>query len=100
MPYFVILSIDPHYAIGHLGYFPTYVFGAIYACQLYYAAKAQIPNLEDEIANANFIPLKKWYADSLIATPIFVIVFCFLKGYITPYMCLSCRKLLGPTYLI
>lgn len=40
------------------GYFPTYSLGAMYATQIYAAAKAEIPGLEDKIKAGDFKPLK------------------------------------------
>jgi len=49
---------DTHWAIGLIGYFPTYTLGSIYAVQIFAAAKEAIPNLEGHLAKGEFHLLK------------------------------------------
>ncbi|KAG0345338.1 hypothetical protein BG005_001351 [Podila minutissima] len=51
---------DIHWAIGYIGYFPTYTLGSIYAVQIFDAAKKAIPNLDEHLAKGEFHVLKKW----------------------------------------
>jgi carboxypeptidase Taq len=51
---------DVHWSHGSFGYFPTYSLGSFYASQFFSAAKAQLVNLDDNIANGNFLPLLDW----------------------------------------
>ncbi len=51
---------DVHWSHGSFGYFPTYSLGSFYAAQFFQAAKSQINNLEEEIANGNFTQLLAW----------------------------------------
>ena len=51
---------DVHWFGGLIGYFPTYTFGAVIAAQLFQAAKARLPNLEDAIRNGDFGGLLEW----------------------------------------
>jgi len=51
---------DVHWSAGLFGYFPTYTLGAMCAVQIFDAAKAAIPSLEDDIAAGRFAPLKSW----------------------------------------
>lgn len=51
---------DLHWSMGAIGYFPTYTLGAMAAVQIFEAAKSELPNLSDEIATGNFIPLRQW----------------------------------------
>lgn len=51
---------DVHWSHGSFGYFPTYSLGSFYAAQFYQAAKNDIDNLEDQLANGNFSELLKW----------------------------------------
>ncbi|KAG0355145.1 M32 carboxypeptidase Taq metallopeptidase peptidase [Gamsiella multidivaricata] len=51
---------DIHWAIGYIGYFPTYTLGSIYAVQIFDAAKEAIPNLEDHLAKGEFHVLRHW----------------------------------------
>lgn len=49
---------DVHWSAGLFGYFPTYSLGAMYACQIYEHAKQQLPDLEQQIEQGNFKPLR------------------------------------------
>ena len=51
---------DIHWAVGSIGYFPTYTLGALSAAQLFAAAKAQDKTILPGIAKGNFKPLLKW----------------------------------------
>jgi len=51
---------DIHWSMGALGYFPTYALGNLMSCQLYRAAAASIPDLEDQIAQGQFGDLLGW----------------------------------------
>lgn len=51
---------DIHWAGGALAYFPTYSLGAMFACQIYAHAQAQLPGLEDSIKAGDFSALKQW----------------------------------------
>ena len=51
---------DIHWAIGSLGYFPTYSLGSFYAAQFYEKAKEEIPTLEDQIREGNSQELLKF----------------------------------------
>ncbi|KAF9999983.1 hypothetical protein BGZ65_004746 [Modicella reniformis] len=51
---------DTHWAIGYLGYFPTYTLGSIYAVQIFNEAKEAIPNLDEHLAKGEFHVLKTW----------------------------------------
>lgn len=51
---------DIHWAVGSIGYFPTYTLGALSAAQLFAAAKEQDKTILPGIAKGNFKPLLKW----------------------------------------
>ncbi|KAF9124649.1 hypothetical protein BGW39_007982 [Mortierella sp. 14UC] len=51
---------DTHWAIGLIGYFPTYTLGSIYAAQIFGAAKEAIPDLDEHLANGDLSVLKEW----------------------------------------
>lgn len=51
---------DIHWAVGSIGYFPTYTLGAMSAAQLFAAAKAQDAGILPGIAKGDFKPLLKW----------------------------------------
>jgi carboxypeptidase Taq len=51
---------DVHWSGGAFGYFPSYTLGNMIAAQLWVAAQAALPGLEDEIGRGNFAPLLGW----------------------------------------
>lgn len=51
---------DIHWSHGSLGYFPTYSLGSFYAAQFYAQANKDVPNLEEEIAAGNMMPMLEW----------------------------------------
>lgn len=51
---------DVHWSAGLFGYFPTYTLGAMSAVQIFDTAKKDLPNLESDISEGNFAPLKAW----------------------------------------
>lgn len=56
---------DIHWSHGSFGYFPTYSLGSFYAAQFYYAAKKQVPNLENQIKTGNMRPLLNWLRENI-----------------------------------
>ncbi|GIM05840.1 hypothetical protein Vretimale_10263 [Volvox reticuliferus] len=56
---------DIHWSLGAFGYFPTYTLGAMYATQIYAAAKKDIADLEDLIRVGDFKPLKSWLNEKI-----------------------------------
>ena len=56
---------DIHWYGGDFGYFPTYTLGALAAAQLFAAAKADTPEIPDEIGSGNFAPLRNWLAENV-----------------------------------
>jgi len=51
---------DVHWASGLLGYFPTYALGNIVSGQLWDAANAALPDLDERIAAGDCAPLREW----------------------------------------
>ena len=51
---------DVHWSGGAFGYFPSYTFGAMYACQFYNAMRQESPDLENWIREGKFQPIKQW----------------------------------------
>jgi carboxypeptidase Taq len=51
---------DGHWAAGMFGYFASYALGNLAAAQLYEAARAAEPDLEEAIARGDFGPLRQW----------------------------------------
>jgi carboxypeptidase Taq len=51
---------DIHWAYAELGYFPTYALGNVIAAQLWRAARADLPALDDGLAAGDTAPLREW----------------------------------------
>ena len=56
---------DIHWSHGSFGYFPTYSLGSFYAAQFYEKAKAEIPDLEKNLAIGNCKPLLMWLREKI-----------------------------------
>jgi carboxypeptidase Taq len=56
---------DVHWAGGSFGYFSTYSLGNVIAAQLWRRARAEIPDLEDQLAAGEAEPLYDWLAKTL-----------------------------------
>ena len=54
---------DVHWSFGAFGYFPTYTLGNLYAAMLFQQAKKEMSDLEENIAQGQLLPLKKWLND-------------------------------------
>jgi len=51
---------DGHWSVGFFGYFPTYTLGNLYAAQLWQAARAALPDLDDALAAGRADGLLGW----------------------------------------
>ena len=58
---------DIHWPDGAFGYFPSYLFGAIYAAQIFKAAKDALPELDAHVAAGDFKPLTRWLGQQVHA---------------------------------
>lgn len=58
---------DIHWAMGAIGYFPTYTLGNLVAAQLFDAASGAIGDLPDHIAAGDFEPLLAWLREHVHA---------------------------------
>lgn len=56
---------DIHWAVGHFGYFPSYVLGAVIAAQLNEAMRAARPALDEEVAAGQFGGVMDWLRDNV-----------------------------------
>lgn len=56
---------DIHWTDGSFGYFPSYTLGAMYAAQLFAAARRALPQLDSNIASGDFGPLFTWLEQSI-----------------------------------
>ncbi|MEQ8332414.1 carboxypeptidase M32 [Nisaea sp.] len=58
---------DIHWYHGSFGYFPTYTLGALAAAQLFKAAHAALPDLDERIAAGDFTTLLGWLVENVHA---------------------------------
>src|SRR6202035_4761610 len=56
---------DIHWAMGIMGYFPTYSLGNLLAAQLWEKAVAEVPAIPDQIARGDFAPLLDWLREKI-----------------------------------
>ncbi|MDO2397739.1 hypothetical protein Q2380_08115 [Enterobacter hormaechei] len=56
---------DIHWTDGGFGYFPSYTLGAMYAAQLFHAAKTALPGLQASIAGGDFSALFDWLRQNI-----------------------------------
>ncbi|MEL6892874.1 MAG: carboxypeptidase M32 [Actinomycetota bacterium] len=56
---------DIHWAMGGIGYFPTYTLGNLISAQLFDAASAALGGVEDQLAAGEFEPLLGWLRDNV-----------------------------------
>ena len=51
---------DMHWSAGAMGYFPTYTLGNLYAAQFFEQAQKELPDLDNQIEQGQFDPLRTW----------------------------------------
>jgi carboxypeptidase Taq len=51
---------DVHWGAGLIGYFPTYTLGNLMAAQLWEALRADVPEVDAQLARGEFGPLQAW----------------------------------------
>ena len=56
---------DIHWSFGAIGYFPTYALGNLISTQLWQAAKADLGDLDEQIAQGSFGELRGWLRDKI-----------------------------------
>lgn len=56
---------DIHWTDGGFGYFPSYTLGALYAAQLFSAARRALPGLDNSLAMGDFSPLFDWLRSNI-----------------------------------
>jgi carboxypeptidase Taq len=56
---------DVHWSAGLMGYFPTYALGNLLSVQFYRQAEQAIPDLETQISNGDFRPLREWLTENI-----------------------------------
>ena len=56
---------DVHWSAGHLGYFPTYTLGNLYAAQFFARAARDLGDLAESFARGDFGPLLQWLREKI-----------------------------------
>ncbi|HEY3863625.1 MAG TPA: carboxypeptidase M32 [Verrucomicrobiae bacterium] len=56
---------DIHWAIGLIGYFPTYTLGNLNAAQLMRRAAAEVPDFSSHLADGDYKPLRTWLREKI-----------------------------------
>ncbi|MEA2192639.1 MAG: carboxypeptidase Taq, partial [Solirubrobacteraceae bacterium] len=56
---------DIHWSEGIIGYFPTYAIGNVLAAQLWRAARADLPGLDDDLCAGDYGALRAWLVDTI-----------------------------------
>jgi carboxypeptidase Taq len=56
---------DVHWGAGLFGYFPTYTLGNLVAPQLWTQLKADLPEIETQIARGELAPLREWLGEHI-----------------------------------
>lgn len=56
---------DIHWAFGQMGTFPAYTIGNVMSAQFFQAAHAAMPDLDDQLANGNYRPLRDWLTENI-----------------------------------
>jgi carboxypeptidase Taq len=56
---------DTHWAVGAVGYFPTYAIGNLISAQLWERILVDVPDLEDGFERGEFDPLREWLGEHL-----------------------------------
>jgi carboxypeptidase Taq len=56
---------DVHWSAGHLGYFPTYTLGNIYAAQFFARAEGDLGVQAENFAQGDFAPLLQWLREKI-----------------------------------
>ncbi|MBO0769663.1 MAG: carboxypeptidase M32, partial [Solirubrobacterales bacterium] len=56
---------DVHWSAGLIGYFPTYALGNLIAGQLWAKARAELPDLDGQLAAGEFSGLREWLRENV-----------------------------------
>ncbi len=56
---------DVHWSGGHIGYFPTYTLGNLYAAQFFAKAREDLGDVEEMFARGEFAPLLDWLRENI-----------------------------------
>ncbi len=58
---------DVHWSAGAFGYFPTYQLGNVMSVQIWEAAQAALPGLDEQFEQGDFSALGAWLRENLYA---------------------------------
>jgi len=58
---------DIHWAMGSIGYFPTYTLGNLYAAQIWETITRALPDLDEQMSRGEFGPLLGWLREQIHA---------------------------------
>ena len=56
---------DVHWSGGGIGYFPTYALGNVISLQIWDVVRGALPELDDQLAAGDLLPLSDWLRDNL-----------------------------------
>jgi len=56
---------DVHWSGGAFGYFPSYSLGNMYGAQMMDVARRKLPNLDQQVAAGELLPLKQWLTEQV-----------------------------------
>ena len=56
---------DIHWSHGSFGYFPTYTLGNLYGAQFYHTVQKALPDLTEQIARGELLPLREWLRENI-----------------------------------
>ena len=56
---------DTHWAVGAIGYFPTYALGNLISAQIWEKVLADLPDLDDQFEEGEFGALRDWLREKL-----------------------------------
>ena len=56
---------DVHWSGGGMGYFPTYALGNVISLQIWQRVREELPDLDDQLAAGDALPLGDWLRDRL-----------------------------------
>jgi carboxypeptidase Taq len=56
---------DIHWAMGAIGYFPTYTLGNLYSAQFYNEVRHDVEDIDTSIGNGDLVPALKWLRENI-----------------------------------
>ena len=54
---------DTHWAVGLIGYFPTYLLGTVMSVQIWQRLVEDVPDLDEQIERGEFTALREWLGE-------------------------------------